>query len=112
MVGAHPWTLTGDVKRPPPRFPCDDGSTQGYVWVRAGTLGATEAFGRVIVARGAAACGRSALAGIDGTVTLTSMVRVMVTGGAVTVTVCVDDVEAGLGVAVGWAGGGAGAGDE
>ena len=40
------------------------------------------------------------------------MVRVMVTGGAVTVTVGVDDVGSGLGVAVGWAVGGAGAGDE
>lgn len=112
MVGTHPWTPVGGVIRRWSRFPGDDGSTQGYVWVRAGTLGTTHTFGRVIVAGGAATCGGSALAGIDGTETLTSMVRVMVTGGAVTVTVGVDDVGSGLGVAVGWAVGGAGAGDE
>ena len=55
MVGTHPWTLVVGVIRPWLPFPCDDGFAQGYDCVRAGTLGATEAFGRVIVAGGAAA---------------------------------------------------------
>lgn len=111
MVGTHPWTLVGGVTRPWTRVSWDDGSTQGYVCVRAGTAGATDTLGRVTVVGGTAGPGRTTLAAMDGTATLTSMVRVTVSGGAVTVTVGVDDIGTGLGVAVAWAAGGAGVGD-